>query len=471
MSVFSETLIGFINEKDADISGMVRYCGVDRSTMYKILNGKRNPPQVATVHKLADFLHLKPDELQRLLEARKITLLGYQTYYRRKNVENFLRSFPKELHAYPDPSAKQESAEEILRPVSDLPPCLGLNSQMDVNYYLRKILAKEGHRENGNISLLVQPEYDFLLKMLQSANPPNHLTVDHIFCLTDTEAITPDHEFIPSVYMHAIFPLFARKNITFSPLNYYGDLNSRIYNPSLMPCLILTSEHAILCTRDFRRGICFSDPELISYFREGFVSLKKKCFPLFRAVPLAEDDVHAAILDLLDPSGPVSLIQPEGNLLSFLKTGESRDSLPLTRTQSADHPGTLHLFFTRHALIRFVRTGLLCEEPSSVPEPVPVPERIQVLKEFLSFCKAGHYRMLRYPLEMLPGSMRFYMTEKSGCLMLKSKDCPAFCLFLDEPSLIRTFSDYMDSLQENCYPVEEAVPIIQEMLQFLQEQV
>ena len=56
MSVFSDLLSDYINEKQIKILSLAKYCDMDRSTMYKIMNGKRNPPSQETLKKMAHSL-------------------------------------------------------------------------------------------------------------------------------------------------------------------------------------------------------------------------------------------------------------------------------------------------------------------------------------------------------------------------------------------------------------------------------
>lgn len=44
MSEFSNILSQFIHEKNIKVYPLSKYCDFDRATMYKIINGKRNPP-------------------------------------------------------------------------------------------------------------------------------------------------------------------------------------------------------------------------------------------------------------------------------------------------------------------------------------------------------------------------------------------------------------------------------------------
>lgn len=77
---------------------------MDRSNMYKILNGKRNPSSAQMVQSIADFLRLTPLERYDLLEAYQVTITGYDTYYRRKHVQDFIAYFthrPEHLENLP----------------------------------------------------------------------------------------------------------------------------------------------------------------------------------------------------------------------------------------------------------------------------------------------------------------------------------------------------------------------------------
>ena len=46
MSDFSDLLSKYIQEKNIQVASMVKYCGIDRSAMYKIIKGKHHPPTV-----------------------------------------------------------------------------------------------------------------------------------------------------------------------------------------------------------------------------------------------------------------------------------------------------------------------------------------------------------------------------------------------------------------------------------------
>ena len=101
MSVFSDTLAHYIEHKNIKVFSLAKYCNLDRSTMYKIINGKRNPTSEAVFQKIAEFLHLTPVEYRKFKEAYLISKIGKDLYYKRKYTEKYLVDFPKNFSGEP----------------------------------------------------------------------------------------------------------------------------------------------------------------------------------------------------------------------------------------------------------------------------------------------------------------------------------------------------------------------------------
>ena len=81
MSVFSDTLTRYIEHKNIKVFSLAKYCDLDRSTMYKILNGKRNPPSPEVFEKMTQFMHLTPIEYKLLcLLSRNVGKVLTHTY-------------------------------------------------------------------------------------------------------------------------------------------------------------------------------------------------------------------------------------------------------------------------------------------------------------------------------------------------------------------------------------------------------
>ena len=98
---FAKVLSDYIHEKKVNVYSMAQFCDLDRSTMYKFINGKRRPSSISLVRKMADFMLLTPAEYQLLSEAYRISLVGPEIYFRRKYIWKFLQNPGKYISALP----------------------------------------------------------------------------------------------------------------------------------------------------------------------------------------------------------------------------------------------------------------------------------------------------------------------------------------------------------------------------------
>ena len=94
MSTFSRLLNSLVHQKDIAVYPMTQYCGIDRTLMYKYLNGKDYPREQAIVDRMADFMRLSPSESEELLTAWQIEKIGWKEWNSRRNVEDFLLNLP-----------------------------------------------------------------------------------------------------------------------------------------------------------------------------------------------------------------------------------------------------------------------------------------------------------------------------------------------------------------------------------------
>lgn len=62
MTPFSTVLESLMKEKNIKTYALAQYCGIDRSNMYKVLKGKRNPASEEVVNRMAEYMQLTPVE-------------------------------------------------------------------------------------------------------------------------------------------------------------------------------------------------------------------------------------------------------------------------------------------------------------------------------------------------------------------------------------------------------------------------
>ena len=170
MSEFSDLLSSYIDEKEIKVYSLLEYCNLDRSTMYKIINGKRNPTSEAVFQKIAEFLHLTPVEYRKFKEAYLISKIGKDLYYKRKYTEKYLVDFPKNFSGEPvlflDDLRKMKDeneykADRARQASGNTSGCAVVSTHLELNHLLYYMISSETQKTSGKIALLLQPDMDF----------------------------------------------------------------------------------------------------------------------------------------------------------------------------------------------------------------------------------------------------------------------------------------------------------------------
>lgn len=261
MSEFSDLLSQFIRQKDVKVYSMVKYCKLDRSTMYKLINGKRNPPSIEIFDRIAEFMHLTPLEYSEFKEAYYITTIGKETYYQRKNVEDFIINFPDSspLSITPLPLQSNTTAPE-----EAFPTCLALTSRLEIEQLLHHLLTEEARKEHGRIALFLQPDNDFLFSLLSSLkNTSDSLHIEHVLCLNKSGQLNKKHKLYNLTYLKKILPMYIY-GLNYHPYYFYDDIQSHHYNFNGFSYLILVGEYAVTCTSDYQYGILYHDEKSLT---------------------------------------------------------------------------------------------------------------------------------------------------------------------------------------------------------------
>ena len=277
MSDFSQLLSCHIHSKDIKTYALAQYCGLDRSNMYKIINGKRKPSSRELVLKICKFMQLSHAEQKEMEQAYEITLIGHDTYYRRKAVVDFFNNF--RLSKLNLPVLSELNTEILFEKGS-----VTLNTMAEVNRSLLYIISLEVKKSNGTIDLLVQPDCDFLMNILAAENYDcSQTTIRHIICLNNStsESIT-----YPNYNLHClekILPLYSNVD-KYNCFYYYDHIDSKCSKFTLFPYVIITSQFACLLTGDMTQGILTNAPESLTLFKDIFNQYLSMASPLLRPI-------------------------------------------------------------------------------------------------------------------------------------------------------------------------------------------
>lgn len=272
MSEFSDLLSLLIKSRDVNVSALTGYCELDRSTMYKLINGKRAPSSREQVQKIAEFINLNPLETKELMTAYLITKTGSEVYYRRQNVVKFILDFQEIQRISSFHSI--DVSQFRLSLAADDQNTYPLTSQLQTSSVIHKILRQATARPDGIIRVIAQPEH---LESLNIAAALPHsatsLRFHHILCITNSRSLIRSQNDYNLQCLKRIIPFYGT-NYDYQPYYYYDDVNSHFNNMNFMPCVFLTETAAVVCTSDLKSGILFTRRDLVDLLQKRFEDLK-----------------------------------------------------------------------------------------------------------------------------------------------------------------------------------------------------
>ena len=468
MSEFTVMLEELIKEKEIQISELVRYCGFDRKEFFKLLQGKGKLPEEETVHRMTLFMKLTPFEQREFHEAYQMSVLGKNRYFMRKQVQDLIEHFPECFQP-----ASESNITEIIpdRSENQGKECIPLSSQTEVNQWVHRIClqeAKEG--KDSRICMFMQADYRFIFDLLQSLKKFNeNLEIEHVTFVDVSDDIPEETEFYNLGYLKNILPL------------YISGMNYRLYSikENLQACkegiegfssLILTSEHVLLCTADFGRGMVYHSQEILDYFRNRYQEYRNRGELRFHII----DDIRHQISTLGDMGWDKRVsyaLQPEPCLLSFL-TPEIMEAavwsqLPgraemlqiagrfIENARIRVEKGINHFYCTKEALDRFAMDGCLPEVPSEIYRPLLTEERIKLIKEAIPLCQKGVFRFMKPPLDHLAANLHLCINEKEGYLLFRNMSGKNVYLIMHDRKLLLAFWDFLSSMDDRLLYTEK----------------
>ena len=476
MSIFSDLLEQYIKENDIKIYNLAAICQMDRSMLYRIISGKRNPPTLEIFQRIADNLQLAPAEYENLKSAYELTMLGETIYYRRKSVEKFFLDFP--VHETVSFFHSPLENPSFFQHMSDTEnACIPLSSKTEVAYYVHGILKQEASREKGNIKLLLQPDCPFLFGTLSSLHFTEQISITHVICLSKTSQFTEENQLYNLQYLQMMIPLFS-SNLKYYPYYFYDDVIAHYHNFNGFPCMILTTEYAVVCTADYQKGFLYKGSSLLKLLHELYDSYQEESRPLFHVIDYLPVD---SSLQQVYQTFPSYVIQPEAciipliseELLEKILYKELPDREAFIRQSSALieanrqllSPEKFSIYFTIPGLKHFLETGRIHEISEKIYRLLTPKERKEVLGNMLPYCRNGVYRLLKAPLNQLTENVHLVVNKNMGYLLFKDIRGQILCLTFNEPNLLNVFLDYAQSLEDGyLYTGEETEKAIQELL-------
>jgi len=472
MSVFSDLLSEYITMKDVGVYPLSQFCGLDRSFMYKIINGKRNPSGEDVVRKMAQFMQLTPREKTDFMDAFYITQMGEEVYYRRKSVGELIETF-----------SHREGKKEYIFHEAEIAK-LELNGggsgeipfrgTVHVRHAILQLFFGEAVKEDGKISVLVQPDFDFAMELLQVFGEQNpNLTIQHLFCMNNNEKMVSMRKNYNLSCLQKILPICAC-GCDYRARYYYDNVTARLNEFRLFPYLILTEHCALAFSADYQNALLFREETTLRMMREMFEGYFKQSEPLFERLDTVQSQLgytETLIRHFIASDSPRYFFQ-RMPCLSGLLTAEMLErhlvkEMPgreqmiravaqyakVMQTQVLDKKTTM--FFSEDGIKSFLDTGRVDEYPKECYSPLDFDERIALIRRFLALRDRANLRMIRETKERAEHALNISVNANEGYLLFQTRTERLIYLGIREPSVLMAFYDYLESMKPEELCTEE----------------
>ena len=469
MSQFSEVLSAYVKERDVNTYMLAKYCGYDRANMYKVLNGKRKVPNIGVVRKMAEYMHLSAREEECLLEEYCISVVGYENYYRRKNIQNFFESF-----SWREDSAVAFSTMRVA-PDWNLPEeqTIAIRGTYEVEAAIFKIVAEEIKDPEGHLYIILQPKAEFLNRILGlCGHTENAIHVDHIVRLSNRPEDLEEKILYNLECIRKILPLY-NYNYDYATWYYYGNCHPEDMLFAAFPYLLLSNSYACLLSADMKRGCLTRDRDVLVLMKEFFEEHRNRCRRLIGCQRNLEEQMmdmknivkskYSGYCFNMPPCFMYTLTRPL--IEKYLVPDISSRDLLIEKVVAYCHTLStqkLTYILSMDGVLKFLDTGVIPEFSRDLYRPVEWEDRIDMIRRQLHPEKGSTVKILKQPIGSLENYISMVVTPEHGTLRFNVPTGNLFLnLMLEESGILNSFYDFCESLEDDLfYTLDEAEELL-----------
>ncbi|MFQ9261092.1 MAG: hypothetical protein ACLR4M_13515 [Blautia sp.] len=343
-----------------------------------------------------------------------------------------------------------------------------------VRHAILQLFFGEAVKEDGKISVLVQPDFDFAMELLQVFGEQNpNLTIQHLFCMNNNEKMVSMRKNYNLSCLQKILPICAC-GCDYRARYYYDNVTARLNEFRLFPYLILTEHCALAFSADYQNALLFREETTLRMMREMFEGYFKQSEPLFERLDTVQSQLgytETLIRHFIASDSPRYFFQ-RMPCLSGLLTAEMLErhlvkEMPgreqmiravaqyakVMQTQVLDKKTTM--FFSEDGIKSFLDTGRVDEYPKECYSPLDFDERIALIRRFLALRDRANLRMIRETKERAEHALNISVNANEGYLLFQTRTERLIYLSIREPSILMAFYDYLESMKPEELCTEE----------------
>lgn len=464
MNEFSKQLSYFVSDKGASIPKMASYCGLDRSTMYKLINGTRKPASERLVKEICGFLKLSPDESYLLLESYWIMEVGLNNFRRRKKTLSFLRT----CFETPAVPSAPEPPTTVFSPGEDHSAAVALKGRESIFNACDYIISQEMNNEKGCLNIRLQPGEQFtrLFNILCSGKKyKDCFQIQHVIALDKCHVSDKSTENNLNLIC-SIIP-FLKQLPNYHLYYHYSGYSEETPDFSFFPCLILTGNYALQFSEDMQFGILICQAEPVALIKEVFINLLNACLPLTRETAvyrnmLIEGDnrYSGQSAVLVHPFPCLNSLLTKELLSKYVKTDLPERNFIINSVLGFQEGN--RKFYDSHlvkviasekGIRNYLKYGMTPRYLSNILLPFEEKDRLLLIDRFRDLVKKYSitFRLVKESFGELSSSCIIWV--KDCCVSFLFVNCRGTFsnLFLREPEIIACFTDFFFYMTDCMY--------------------
>ena len=394
------------------------------------------------------------------MEAWEISQIGMKRYLRRKKVKEIISSLLtlEDMEMLPQPGSPGYSTGREIPEESGF-----ICGELEVNRIVRAILY-DAVDNGGDLSLLVQPGYGFLMENLMMVDRKRQdMKVTHIICL-EKDSGEDGCANLDTIQKILRYGVGIRK---YEPRYYYGSSEDHYGIMSVIPCLVLTDRYAIFLSPDRNAAYLHREPDMVSYLQKEFARMVRETRPLMTSIDGIRDNCSQwsrSFVKICDfphayemSSGLCSVQFWDGYLIRKYINKEIPEYEQLAG-EYAEYAGMLYevkkkgqvtVLMNRGFVEEFIKSGVFREYPEIFfSMPVSPDDRRLLVGRILEAVREGWYHIRMVPGEEFCLGYRWEILVYPGSqLVLQYPVRDQFRVFrFEEPGIIEAMYDYLENL-------------------------
>lgn len=449
MSMFSQLLQKHFQEKSLKIYQIAQLSNIERTLLQKILTGSRKPSSEEQVDRLAQALMLTASETKELQNAYQILHMGEENWHRRSAVWNLMQSFhitdsTLDIGFSPDVSVSFQDSTTVV------------HGAISVKRALYSILLQESCNPQGELFIVAQPDFSFLINCLNLINFTS-LPIEHFISFgSRSEDSTSNLNLLERI----IPTLLTCKGYT--PFGYYENTPSLFGPNSFLPNMVLTSHYSMQFSSDCESAVISSLPDVLKLCNNFIKQKRASAFPIFKKQNSFEEYLDSIIAEpmheqryvLVDTPYLFPFLTPEmcDRHLYEEELGSRRIAQLKRRLQSIHSPTSVfHSLLTSDGFQQLYTSGRFTEIPKRCYSAFCTEEVRFLLHRALEWQEAGRYRMhvIKNPHLLFPPNLCITaFSSLQVSFVINHPKVGFLALNLQDPSFSFAIFDFIQYLME-----------------------